>query len=487
MCPQRPLADCDAAQTREGGGVTMADRTPARRASTATDQPVDPVAEAVAQALADMLFGASVELTYSQLGSAPELPSPSDGTAFAVGPGPAGWQATIVVRLAERAARLVRSGEGRSLAELLDVLPAAGVRVAARLRNDGADPSDAPPALRRAVRDILAADILASYLTARLGAPASGDLVADTIEYLIELSGTRLEAEHLTHGVVICDVLHDTPRLELRYPAGLRPVKRAPLLFDGRRSVLVVDPQGRARTELQRHRLERLAPSAVGPATGDGWDESGSLVAEATRALGGVGFFARTDRTIWTFVDGQPLLVRRGEHWTAFPIELTASIAKMIGGGSAAALVARAAFMISAQPHGAILAIVDEAHRLDGVVPVKDRYDLRDHIEADAMRPETWLHHLLDARELDEQTLARLATLDGATVLDRDGRLLAYGAIVTTTASEHEGARTAAARTLSESTLVVLKVSVDGDITIFQEGTAVTTLLGHPATALPAR
>src|SRR5215210_3744302 len=45
--------------------------------------------------------------------------------------------------------------------------------------------------------------------------------------------------------------------------------------------------------------------------------------------------------------------------------------------------------------------------------------------------PETRLHHLIDAEELDAETLVRLAGLDGATVVDRAGRLLAYGAIVT--------------------------------------------------------
>jgi DNA integrity scanning protein DisA with diadenylate cyclase activity len=95
------------------------------------------------------------------------------------------------------------------------------------------------------------------------------------------------------------------------------------------------------------------------------------------------------------------------------------------------------------------------------------------------MRPETRLHHLIDAADLDEHTLVRLATLDGATVLDREGSLIAYGAIVNSADSQHEGARTAAARTLSETALVVLKVSVDGDITIFRQGRALTTLLGR--------
>ena len=65
------------------------------------------------------------------------------------------------------------------------------------------------------------------------------------------------------------------------------------------------------------------------------------------------------------------------------------------------------------------------------------------------MRPETRLHHLIDGSDLDAADARPLAELDGATILDRDGRLLAYGAIVTSSDSEHEGARTAAAKSLS--------------------------------------
>ncbi len=441
--------------------------------------PVDPVGEAVADALGDMLFGASVEIEYIPDGS--PLPSREQrlGTAAATGPGPPGWQQAIVVRLSERATRIIDPDTPSSLHELLCTLPAAALRAAAQLRPAALGESYVPPALKRAARDTLATEVLGSYVTARLGAPASGRLVAETVEYLIELSGTRVEAHELSHGLVVADALPDRPRIELRYPEDLRAIKRAPLLFDGRRSVLVVDRQGRARTELQRHRLGRLGGESV-PAPGEAWLDSGSLVAEATRVLGGVGFFVRADRSIWTFVDGQPLVVRRGEHWTAFPLQLAASIANVIGGGRAASLVARAAFMISAQPHGAILAIVDNPAALQGMVSLKDRYDLRHELDRAALRPETRLHHLIDAEDLDEYTLARLAVLDGATILDRDGHLLAYGAIVTTRDSEHEGARTAAARTLSNVAIIVLRVSVDGDITIFQSGAAVTTLLGRP-------
>lgn len=419
--------------------------------STRSDQ----LAEAVADALADILPG-SVEVTYN-----PAL--------------------AFTVRLDGRVAQLT-SRERNSLTELLDAVPAAGVEVVRRLPQGTSDASGfrLDSALRRALRDMVAAEVLVRYARARLGRPVTVDLIADTIGFLIELSGTRVESHNLTHGVVISDVLRDVPRLEFAYPADVRAAKRAPLLFDGQRAVLVVDPEGRARTELQRHRLCRLT-DAGDAAVEDDDDlvESGSLVAEATRLVGGLGLFLRADRSIWTFVDGLPLLVRRSEHWTAFPLELTASIENMIGGGNVAGLVARATFMISARPQGAILAIVDDPADLKGVVPAKDRYDQRAEIGREEMRPETRLHHLIDAEQLDDETLVRLAELDGATVLDRDGRLLAYGAIVSSADSEHEGARTAAAKTLSEHARVVLKVSVDGDITIFRDGVAVTTLLGR--------
>lgn len=440
--------------------------------------PADPIGEAVAQTLGDLVYDAEVIATHAPESS--DDAEPAGAVAAATAAGPEGWHTTLSVHVNERIGRLVEDDTDGSLRELLCALPVAGNRAVARYRHAHRGDQPVGTALQRAVRDTVAAEILTEYLDTRLSQVGHPELVAETIDYLLELSGTRVEAHPLTHGVIITDLWEDTPRLEFRYPDDIRPAKRAPLLFDGQGSVLVVDSSGRARTELHWPRLERLAPDVAPHIPAEVSLNSGSLVAAATDALGGIGFFLGTDRTIWTFVDGNPLLVRRGERWTAFPLRLSASVADLIGGGRAAALVGRTAYIVSAQQHGAILAIVDSADDIGAVVATKDRYDLRNAIDVDAMRSETRLHHLIDTDDLDEHTLARLAGLDGATVLDRDGRLLAYGAIVTATDSQYEGARTAAARTLSKSALVVIKVSTDGDITIFRDGAAMATLLGIP-------
>lgn len=436
--------------------------------------------DAVAATVVEIVKGGTVEVLYTPLDEAPQLHGADGSVWSAADSGPPGWRTTFIVTLRP----LVGEPDSHHglLEHLAAALPRAAQRSATRFRHSvGIDVQEVRPTVLRAIRDSVASEVLSEVLQMRTGQPTHEDLIDRTLDFLIELSGSRVESHDLTHGVLITNVLRDDPRLRFAYPEDVRTAKRAPLLFDGERSLLVVDYAGRARTELELHRMDRLGSAGSDVEDVVGEVEGGSFVAEATRRLGGMGFFLREDRTIWAFVDGMPLLMRRAEHWTAFPLQLTTSVSRMIGGGAAAEIVVRSAFIISGQRHGAILAIVSDEAALEGVVAMKDRYDLRNEIDPEAMRPETRLHHLIDAQDLDEHTLARLAALDGATVLDRDARLLAYGAVVTTSDSQHEGARTAAARALSERADIVLKVSSDGDITIFREGAAVTTLLGGPS------
>jgi hypothetical protein len=86
--------------------------------------------------------------------------------------------------------------------------------------------------------------------------------------------------------------------------------------------------------------------------------------------------------------------------------------------------------------------------------------------------PEWLFHALLHSDKvisLGPLTLAMLASIDGATLINRKGRLLAYGAIISSRPRGSEGARSAAALELSNKGFVI-KVSADGPIALYEGG-----------------
>ena len=282
-----------------------------------------------------------------------------------------------------------------------------------------------------------------------------------------------MEGRPLTHGVVVTvvgKIAAVAP--SVRYPDDLRALKRTPLLFDGIRSVIAVDHGGAVLTEVTRRTLDHLQPEAeeLGPfEQAIGYE--GALVAAASRAARGVGLFLRGDQTIWAFDEGQPMLLRRGGRWKALPLaSLIDGLARLAGSHDLADLVARAAVLTSLNGKGAIIAVVDEAAAVDDLVEPKDRYDFAWGAATGMPPPEVVVHRVLDADELDVERLARVAAVDGATVVDGDGRLVAYGAVVRSRGGEGEGARTAAARALSRVARVVLKVSEDGPVSVLLRG-----------------
>jgi hypothetical protein len=107
-----------------------------------------------------------------------------------------------------------------------------------------------------------------------------------------------------------------------------------------------------------------------------------------------------------------------------------------------------------------------------------DRLDVRNHADTPASGAPSRreILHLLEGRsatDLDPSVLSTLASLDGAIVVDREGRLLAAGAILRHPPSQEleqggivEGARTTAALAASRFG-PVLKVSEDGVITFY--------------------
>jgi hypothetical protein len=153
---------------------------------------------------------------------------------------------------------------------------------------------------------------------------------------------------------------------------------------------------------------------------------------------------------------------------------LTAQLAEALKRdyGEVGILIARTAQLLSLRRKGGILAVVDSPPA--GLLP-KDIVPARKNGRRPLPEPEQLWHKLLPgAKVLDYSptTLAMLASLDGALIVTSKGRIHAYGAIVPSNPSGAEGARTSAARTLSETSQgsTVVKVSADGPIEVWKSG-----------------
>jgi hypothetical protein len=202
--------------------------------------------------------------------------------------------------------------------------------------------------------------------------------------------------------------------------------------------------------------------------------------ARATLPAGHVCAVLSPSREIKIFAEGAEIFAFRGAAWHLLDLQAKFRLwADAVGDDSLALRLFQTAldladaregalFLVARDPEAAVTQLVAPGDRLD--VPIGDSAgqgggpSRRD------------LLHLLEGRsvtDLDPSMLAALASLDGATVVDRGSRLLAAGAILRHPPLEShdrgvvEGARTTAAMAASRFG-PVLKVSEDGIITFFE-------------------
>jgi hypothetical protein len=446
------------------------------------DAPVDPVGTSVGEFLTELLDGIVVELIYTPSGVEPDqVANELAQAATAHRDGPGSWSTTMIVNVAGAAGDLLGTSElAPQLPSVIASLPAAAFRAADSIgRQSGLDGNVITPPIQRALQDSVVIELLCGQLeqlsNGHVAALDARGVVTETVAEIERVAASRIEGRNVSLGVVMrpspgaAESGHSFP--------GDFQMKRVPLLFDGQTAALVIDANGRVEREVQRSRLERSLTdtqmAAVEEFVDQFGDLDGSLVASLSKAFNGLGFYARPDHSIWICSQGPPLIVKRTGRWKAIPTEaLAAGVARIIGSMPTAELLVETAVLLSLHGHGGILAVAASAGGVDGLVQSKDRVD--DVVPGTA---ESAVHGVLDVEDLDTATLVRLASIDGACVLDRSGQLVAYGAVVTSSDSTGEGARTAAARFLSERLDVVIKVSEDGPISVFRDGEEIARLL----------
>ncbi len=141
--------------------------------------------------------------------------------------------------------------------------------------------------------------------------------------------------------------------------------------------------------------------------------------------------------------------------------------------GRVVGAIYRAALDVSFRRSGGLFVILHNRNRLRKVVRVGDAIGDHRRTAADKEFDEVICKH--NIQSLRRIVTVELASLDGAIVLDNSGRIRAYGAVLNPRkAGRHrgaEGSRTKAAIGASKYGLA-LKISSDGDITVYHAGKA---------------
>jgi hypothetical protein len=312
---------------------------------------------------------------------------------------------------------------------------------------------------------------------------ARADLIASVIELLRVAALSSYENRPISSGVLLMGTADGPARGATSAPPivsnleSLAGIKTFYRLADGVHTVFLANGEGRLLdvVDIERWGMEASRQQKLQVPCAKAFQAH----AHATAQQGHVCVVLSPSREIKVFAEGAELFAFRGAAWHLLDVQAKYRLwAEAVGVDSLAARIFQTARDLADAREGALFLVAREPDRAVAELVAPGDY-LDASVDASALdtgsRTRRELLQLLEGRTittLDPSVLAALASLDGATVTDRSGRLLAAGAILRHP-SEHldpggliEGARTTAAMAASQFG-PVLKVSEDGVITFF--------------------
>ena len=318
------------------------------------------------------------------------------------------------------------------------------------------------------------------------GPEGSVDRIASIIEMLRVAALSTYENRPISTGMLLLSGDYDPCRPELsaadtRPPSNMQAltsIKSFYRLADGVRTVFLADAEGRLLDIIDIDRWGRqLCRDEI-------LDVPGATAyqahARATLAQRSVCVVLSPSRDIKVFAEGAEVFSFHSAAWHLLDLKAKYELwADAVGNASLALRLFQLALDLADAREGALFAVLrNPAEAVPQLVAPADRLDIpfQTDLPGSGTVSRREVLHLLEGRtvtDLDLSVLSTLASLDGAIVVDREGRLLAAGAILRHPPSEQleiggiiEGARTTAA--MAASTFgPVLKVSEDGEITFF--------------------
>ena len=399
---------------------------------------------------------------------------------------PSANPSALIIRWFGRRYTLRVPGPGAFTAHEVRLAQAIGTVLAARYHaiHNPRIIAERPGLFRGAIEDRYVGAFLDHRPYAIEAREARADRIASIIEMLRVAALSSYENRPISTGVVLLGTSDDPTRPGTLAPAApptyleaLSRIKTFYRLADGVHAVFLASGEGRLLdgVDVERWGSEASRQQTVQVPCAKAFQPH----ARATMQHGHVCVVLSPSREIKVFAEGAELFTFRGAAWHLLDVQAKYRLwAEAVGSEPLALRLFQTArdlaearegalFLVAREPQRAVDALVAPADRLDEPMVAREGHP--------AVPTRRDLLRLLEGRTitaLDPSVLAALASLDGATVTDRSGRLLAAGAILRHT-SEHlqpggiiEGARTKAAMAASRFG-PVLKVSEDGVITFF--------------------
>ncbi len=318
------------------------------------------------------------------------------------------------------------------------------------------------------------------------GSESRVDRIAAIIEMLRVAALSTYENRPISTGVLLLGGAHDPCRPDLSariarsssHMESLASIRSFYRLADGVRTVFLADVEGRLLDIIDIDRWSRqLCPDAILDVPGA---QAYQAHARATLEQRSVCVVLSPSREIKVFAEGAEAFAFHGAAWHLLDLKAKYEVwADAVGNPLLALRLFQTALDLADAREGALFAVLrDPADAVPRLIAPADRLDVADRTEmpGSGAVSRREILHLLEGRtatDLDPSVLSTLASLDGAIVVDGEGRLLAAGAILRHPPSEEleqggiiEGARTTAAMAASRFG-PVLKVSEDGEITFY--------------------
>jgi hypothetical protein len=312
------------------------------------------------------------------------------------------------------------------------------------------------------------------------------DRVSEAIEVLRISALSSYEGKRISTGALLfgslpdaCHELPSQPSDALRYSSELTSIRSFHRICDGLRTIALVDGRGDMVELVDVHEWARPFSEMDLPVPTARRYRTHS---QATLCGGHICLVLTPNGEIKIFGDGVQLFSFFDGRW-----HLTDAASKYqaweaaIGRRDLAARLFSAGLNLAEHRRGGMFVVLEDPRHVRKVV---SEVDLLETNQRERMGAKNQLHYLLQrarATEVSTAVLESVAQIDGSVVLDRDSRVLAFGAILRHSSREDEdeeigeGGRTAAAIGASQFG-DVLMVSEGGQLSFYQKGHCVWTL-----------